>query len=101
MDGRVGFALGIAGGAPDHGTPSRFLPQPLYGHDGENLSDCPAVRERLEDGEITKINITKEILDVVEFLGGAVQLAGKVADFGARGPVQPLREAAKFQAQIS
>ena len=36
-----------------------------------------------------------------EGLGDAIQFAAKVADFGAGGPVQALRQTAKFQAQIS
>ena len=80
-------------------TPMRvgLLVQAVDGHDREQLVDRPAVRQRLEHGEIAEVGIRQDGFQIRQFLGAFLEAPAGIADAGAGGPVQPLREGAEFK----
>ncbi len=87
----VGYlAVAVACDVLQCGVARGAFVEPLYGHDGENLVDCPCVGERLEEREIAEILVGKCLVEVLELFGRVLKRLGHAVHLAAYAPVHAL-----------
>src|SRR5215469_16317100 len=95
----IDLAVRVAGDVSEHRGARRALPETVNWHDRKQLVDRPAVRQRLEYGEVAEVGVREDRFEVLELFRQPLELAAGIADLGARRPVEPFGEPAEFERQ--
>src|SRR3990172_11661840 len=68
VDIEINTPVGVTGQVIDNRPAVWDLIKPVYRHDRKGLVDCPYIRDRLKDREITEILVRKLLIQLIEYL---------------------------------
>ena len=84
IDELVDLAIRVARDVGQHGGPCGTFVEPMDRQDREQLVDGPAVRQRLEHGEVAEISVAEQAVQLRQFFRNVFHLADHAADLSGR-----------------
>ncbi len=101
IDEVVDLAVRVARDVGQHRRAGGPLVEPVNRHDRKQLIDRPAVRQRLEHGEIAEVRVAQQAIELRQFLRHIIHGVHHPADLAGDGPEQVLGQGALFQRQVA
>ena len=77
------------------------LVEPVNRHDRKQLIDRPAVRQRLEHGEVAEVRVPQQAIELRQFLRHVIHRVHHPANLAGDRPEQVLRQGPLFQRQVA